>query len=91
MSENLLGGGTGRLMPIVPVAASAPGELIVQVKRPLPATSELQVQSTIEPVPAPDATTWPSWSATVTVHGSADETRAWKRTDPPSTPDTVGE
>gem|GEM_PF-6780968 len=90
VSENF-GCGTGRLTPIVPVASRAPGELIVHLKSPLPATSEPHVQSTAGPVPVPDATTRPSWSTTVTVHGSADETRAWKRIVPPSTPETVGE
>lgn len=84
------GTGTGRPIPIVPLAALAPGEAIVQVKTPLPATRELHVQSTAVPVPLPLATVRPSWSTTVTVHGSDEERRAWMRTGPPSTPETVG-
>src|SRR5947208_37328 len=64
------GAGTGRPMPIVPVAGRAPGAAIVHVKRPLPATSELQVQSTAVPLPEPLATGCPNWSTTETVHGS---------------------
>ena len=60
------------------------------MKTPLPATSELHVQSIVVPFPLPFATVRPSWSTTVTLHGSEDDSRAWMRTGPPSAPDAVG-
>ena len=85
------GTGAGRPVPIVPVADRAPGAAIVQVKRPAPAAGELHVQSTSGPRPVPEATILPSASAIVTVQGSAEETRPWKRMRLPSAPATVGE
>ena len=54
-----------------------------------PAATPFHVQSTFAPFPFPVATAFPSWSTTVTVHGSADERRAWKRVGPPSDPATA--
>jgi hypothetical protein len=48
------------------------------------------VQSTVRPLPFAEATVWPVVSATVTVHASTPERRAWKRTSPPNAPATVG-
>jgi hypothetical protein len=84
------GTGTGLPTPSVPVAGRAPGELIVHVKRPFPATSELHVQSTAVPLPDPLATGLPNWSTTVTVQGNEELSRAWKRTSPPRAPTIVG-
>ena len=88
------GGGTGggaSLPPIVPAAGSTSlPEEIVHTNGPLPADAELHVQSTICDVPDLWATTVPFASFTVTVHGSDEERRDWKRTSCPTAPLTTG-
>src|SRR6476659_4528874 len=69
-------GGSGLPVPSVPVAGRAPSDAIVQVKRPEPAAGERHVQSIAVPTPAPLAAVRPSWSTTVTVHGSDELSRA---------------
>jgi hypothetical protein len=84
------GGGAPRRVPSEPFAGSTPSPEIVQVNEPTMLAGERHVQSTIAPVPFPTATVLPRRSAIVTVHGIADESRAWKRTGPPSRPATDG-
>ena len=76
--------------PSLPDAGRTPGAAIVQVKGPARAPAELQAQSTSEELPAPEATVAPDRSVTVTVHGSAEDSCARKRTGPPITPITSG-
>ena len=84
-------GGSGAA-PSVPVAgrSDAPAA-IVHRNGPGPAAAERQLQSIPPPNPVRRATTMPDASATVTVQARDEESLAWKRTVPPSTPLTIGE
>ena len=76
--------------PIVPVAGRAPGAAIVHVYLCIGTRVVSQVQSTIDPVPAPWAAVTPFASVRVTVHGNEALSRPLKRTGPPSLPLTWG-
>ena len=79
-------------VPIVPEAGRTvgPASSAHEYGTPGSALRASQVQSTAVPVPDPAATTLPVASFTVTVHGRLWVSRAVKRTDPPTAPDTVG-
>src|SRR3954469_15318269 len=85
-------GSAGRFPPSVPEAGSRSElDAIGQRNGPFPAAAELHVQSTRLPLPRWRTTTLPAPSATVIVHASELESRAWNRTSPPRRPDTTGE
>jgi len=82
----------GSVPPMTPTAARtvAPAEIVHVYAAPTTANFASQVQSTFASVPLPVATTAPVASATDTVHGSAELSRAVKRTGPPIAPETIG-
>ena len=80
-------GVTGVEPPSVPCAGKtfAPASMR-QRNGPFPAFAELHVQSTSAVRPLPRPTTLPATVVTVTVHGSDEESRPWKRIGPPRAP-----
>src|SRR3954449_1036630 len=72
-------------------AARTPPAAIVYVYRPGTARLASQVQSTAVLVPVPEAAIRPSESVTVTVQEPAEDSRAVKRTLPPTPPRISGE
>ena len=77
--------------PSVPVAGrSVASPPIVQRYAPGGVAVASQVQSTVGPMPLPEATVAPTVSVTVTVHGRAAESRAVNRIGPPMRPVTTG-
>src|SRR5262245_2583082 len=77
--------------PIVPLAARTPSPAsIVHEYEPCGIAEASHLQSTDCPVPPPLPTITPKESETVTVQGRTWDSRAWKRTSPPTAPVTEG-